>query len=325
MVRSVGHPRKPLSWLLPLALGASVLAVSGLALAQQQVQPNQLQVFISAVDAGGAPVTDLRPEEIAMTEGGAPGKVATLERYNLPIKLTIGVDNGKDATTALATVRAALTSLVDTLPPDVEVTLVTMSPQPATFVRSTTDRAQVTRGISRFGVEPDGVPRFSDALVEYAERLEKDFKDKKLTYAPSLLMVSTSQVEQSQAERSTIEKTLKTLVARGARVSLAMFTTRPTDADSVDNLKNGRQALITMPVIKASGGKFETMVAFNQLSTLLPQWGKEIAASHTKQTTQYRAVIDRPGGATGPLNNLGLRLTRPGLNGSVSGDGRFNQ
>jgi len=68
---------------------------------------------------------------------------------------------------------------------------------------------------------------------------------------------------------------------------------------------------------------FETLVQFNRLGTLLPEWGKEIAATHAKQTNQFRAIIDRPGGATGPLNNLGLRITRPGANGSVSPDGRF--
>ena len=83
-----------------------------------------------------------------------------------------------------------------------------------------------------------------------------------------------------------------------------MFTTTPTNTESVANMKQGRQALISTPIVKASRGKFEALVAFNQLATLLPEWGKEIAASHTKQTNQYRAVIERPGGATGQLNNL---------------------
>ena len=318
MVGARGYHPTPLLW-----LGIGVLAASiG---THAQVQPSQIQAFLAVVDANGAPVTDLKPEEIAMTENGAPGKVVTLERFNLPIKLTIAIDNGRDSNTALATVRTALTSMVEALPPDMEVTLVTLAPQPAMFVRPTADRAQITRGISRFGVDSDGAPRFSDALVEYADRLERDFRDKKLTYAPLMVIVSTSQIEQSQAERSTVEKTLKTLLTRGARVSLAMYTTRPTDADSVDNLKNGRQALIATPIIKASGGKFSTMVAFKELADVLPQWGKEIAASHTKQTTQYRLVLDRPGGATGALNNPGLRLTRPGLNATISFDGRFSQ
>ena len=321
MARSVRHRRKALGW-----LAAFVAAAVATNQAQQnQIQPNQLQVFISAVDASGTPVTDLKPEEIAMTENGAPGKVVSLERHNLPIKLTITVDNGKDSVSALAALRTGLTGLVEALPPDVEVTLITTAPQPAMFVRPTTDRAQITRGISRFGVESDESARFSDALVEYAERLEKDFKDKKLTYAPMLVMVSTSAPENSSLQRDTIEKALKTLLTRGARVSVAMTTTKPTDADAVDNLKNGRQALIAGPIVKASGGKFETMVAFSRLATLLPEWGKEIALAHARQTTQFRAVIERPGGATGPLNNIGMRLTRPGVNGSVSADGRYTQ
>jgi hypothetical protein len=301
---------------------AIILIASGVIYAQQ-VPPNQLLVFISAIDANGAPLTDLKPEEVAMTENGVAGKVASLDRYNLPIKLTIAVDNGQDSTTALAAMRTGLTGMVEALPADVEVTLITMAPQPSMFVKPTTDRAQLTRGISRFGVESSEAPRFSDMLVEYAERLDKDFKDKKLTYFPMLVIVSTSAPENSSVQRDTIEKGMKTLLSRGARISVAMVSTKPTDAESVANLKTGRQALIATPLVNATRGKFETMVAFSRLSTLLPEWGKEIAASHTKQTNQYRVVIDRPGGATGQLNNPGLRITRPGANGTVSPDGRF--
>jgi hypothetical protein len=322
MTPKVRNNQKPLVLLLVTAIVAIAFAPGARG---QQIQPNQLLVFISAVDAAGAPVTDLKAEEIAMTENGAPGKVVSLERHSLPVKLTITVDNGGESVTALAAMRAGLTGLVEALPPDVEVTLVTTAPQPAMFLRPTTDRGQIVKAISRFGVEPNEAPRFSEALVEYAERLEKDFRDKKLNYAPYLVMVSTSGPENSSLQRDTIERGLKTLLTRGARVSVAMTTTKPTDADSVDNLKNGRQALIAAPIVKASGGKFQTLVAFNGLTTTLPEWGKEIAFSHTKQTTQFRAVIERPGGATGALNNIGLRLTRPGLNGSVSPDGRFMQ
>ena len=123
----------------------------------------------------------------------------------------------------------------------------------------------------------------------------------------------------------TINKALNTLQTRGARVSMIMFTATPTNTQSVANMTQGRQALIAAPIIKASRGKFETLVQFTRLETLLPEWGKEIAFSHTRQMNQYRAVIELPGGATGPLNNPGLRLTRSGLNGTVSPDGRFIQ
>jgi hypothetical protein len=323
MTRSVRHHGKAPAWLVPIVVGAVVAAPGTPGAQQAQLQPNQIQVFLSAVDASGNPVTDLKPEEIAMTENGAPGKVVSLDRRSLPIKLTITVDNGRDSTAALASYRTGLTGLVEALPADLEVTFITTAPQPSMVVRPTTDRAQITRGISRFGVEPGEPARFTDALVEYAERLDREFRDKKLTYAPMLLMVSTSAPESSSSQRDTIERALKTLLTRGARVSVAMTTTQPTNADAVDGLKNGRQALIAMPIVKASRGKFETLIQFNALATLLPEWGKEIAMSHARQSNQYSVVIERPGGATGPLTNVDMRLTRPGLVGAVSGDGRF--
>lgn len=296
------------------------LIASGVTYAQ--VKPNQLLVFISAVDGSGAPVTDLKPEEIAFTENGAPGKVVSLDRHPLPIKLTIAVDNGRESQPALTALREGLTGLVTALPPDVEVTLITMS-QPQTVVRPTTDRAQITQGITRFGPDSRAVAKFSETLVEYADRVDKDFKDKKLSYTPLLIVVSTPTPELETVQPDTIQKALNTLRTRGARVSVIMMTTTPTNTESVANMTQGRQALIAAPIVKASRGKFEALVAFSRLATLLPEWGKEIALSHVKQNTQFRAVIDRPGGATGALNNLGLRLTRPGAEGSVSPDGQF--
>ena len=298
------------------------IVASGAVYAQNQVKPNQLLVFISATDASGAPLTDLKPEEIAYTESGNPGKVVSLDRHQLPIRLTIAVDNGKDSVQALPTLKEGLTGLVGALPADVEVTLITMS-QPQMVVKPTIDRAQITQGITRFGPESGAVAKFSETLVEYAQRLDKDFKDKKLTYSPVLILVSTSTPELENVQPDTLNKTLNTLQMRAAKVSMIMFTTTPTNTEAVANMKQGRQALIATPIVTASKGKFETLVQFNRLGTLLPEWGTEIAMSHSKQTNQFRAIIDRPGGATGPLNNLGLRITRPGANGSVSPDGRF--
>ncbi len=299
-----------------------VFTVIASGFAYAQVKPNQLLVFISAVDASGAPVSDLKPEEIAMTENGAPGKVVSLDKHQLPIKLTIAIDNGKDSTQALSSLRTGLTGLVEALPADVEVTVVTMS-QPQTVVRGTTDRAQITQGIARFGPESRAVAKFSETLVEYAQRIDKDFKDKKPAYSPVLVVVSTSTPELETVEPDTINKALNTLLGRGARVSVLMFNTTPTNTNAVANMTQGRQALISAPIVKASRGKFEALVQFNQLETVLPAWGKEIASSHTKQANQFRAVIDRPNGNTGDLKNPGLRITRPGVNGTVSPDGKF--
>jgi hypothetical protein len=112
-----------------------------------------LKFAVSASDAAGTPVTDLKPDEVIMTENGVRQQVVKVEPLSVPIKLTIAVDNGIDSADALVHYRAGLKGLVEALPPDVEITLISIAPQPLTVLRPTTDRTQVLRAINGFAPE----------------------------------------------------------------------------------------------------------------------------------------------------------------------------
>jgi hypothetical protein len=287
-------------------------------------QGNQLQLFVTATDANGALVTDLKAEEIAFAENGAPGKVVSLDRFNLPVKLTINVDNSSGSVNALAHYRNGLTSMVAALPPDIEAEIYTIAPQPRAVQRLTSNREDLNRAITRFGpTGSDENARFTESIVEYAERLEKDNREKKLNYHPVLVLLSTTLAEVSSVQLDTIERALKTLAGGGARVYMAMMTTRPGEQSQIDDLNNGRQAIIGLQLVKLTRGRYEGLADSRALVDLLPRWGKEIAEIHGRQTSQYRLVLERPNGASGPLNNIDLRITRQGLSGAVTGDGRF--
>jgi hypothetical protein len=118
------------------AFGALTLLISATIVAQD----NQFQLFISAVDESGSQVTDLKAGDVSMAESGAPGTVVLVERFNLPVKLTIVVDNNPDSQLVLAQYRSGLNGLVDALPKDVEISLYTTAPQPRAMVRFTTNR-----------------------------------------------------------------------------------------------------------------------------------------------------------------------------------------
>jgi len=301
-------------------------------------------LYVSATDASGKPVTDLKADEIKMTENGNPGKVTAAEKFSLPIKLTVALDNGPGSGQSLGFYRNGLTGLVKALPDDVEVSVIAMAPQPRVVVKSTANHDEVLKGITRVAPEEQSA-RFTDTLVEYAQRLEKDNKDKKLNYAPYLIIVSTTAAEAASYQRDEIEKAMTNFVKDGARLSVAMTTTRnsssleqrtataasgsggATASDDVQDLNNGRQALIGQPLTKSTNGKYEALAQPSRLETLLPEWGKMIASIHAKQVNQFKLTIERPSGATGGLNNLDMRFPRPGppLNGAVSGDGRYLQ
>ena len=54
----------------------------------------QFQFVISARDAEGRPVTDLKRDEIVMLENGIANEIVKIEAFHMSVKLTIAVDNG---------------------------------------------------------------------------------------------------------------------------------------------------------------------------------------------------------------------------------------
>jgi hypothetical protein len=158
-------------------------------------QSYAFQFVVSVVDQNGRPVSDLTRDEIILTEDGIADEIVKVEPFAVPIELTVAVDNGPLSADSLVHYRNGLTGLVKALPGDVEITLITMSPQPFMVVRPTTDRIRLVRGLTTFAPQADS-PRFTDTLVEFSKRYETELRRTgKVDSVPVLLMVSTSVTE----------------------------------------------------------------------------------------------------------------------------------
>lgn len=278
-----------------------------------------VQFAVSATDASGKPVTDLKPEDVVMTENGVPQKVARVEPLSVPVKLTIVVDNSPDSREALVHYRTGLTGFVEALPPDVEVAFITIAPQPRNVLRPTTDRAQILRAITGFGPEA-GKPRFSDAIVEFSQRLEREVKDRKVApYVPVMVMVSTVGNPETGYQPPEIQKAANFLVARRARLNVIVVSTRAGTATSAESLNASVQSVVAMPIAKATNGRYEALALSSRLATLLPEWGRDLGALALRQANQFKVTVERTQG--GALQNPRVELARPGLNGQVTIDG----
>ena len=279
------------------------------------------QFIVSATDANGEPVADLKPEEVVFAEKAGKGTISKVEPFALPVKVTIAVDNGQDSSLALANYRNGLKGFVEAFPTNTEMTIITTSPQPRMVVRPTTDRAQILRGINGFAPESER-PRFTDALVEWSQRLQKEIKEGKTPlYVPVMLMVSTAANESSSYQPPEVQRALEFLVQRRAKLYVTINSTRSGDATAAADLNTNRQAIISIPATKALNGRFETIAIFNRLDTLLPEYGKEIAAYTKRLGTQHLVTVQRAG--AGPLEDLRIELAREGLKGAVSTDGYY--
>ena len=312
----------------------TVLLVAALAVSSTAWLSGQGQTFqfiVSAMDAKGEPVTDLKAEEVVFAEKAGKGTVAKIEPFALPVKVTIAVDNGSDvdrqgnavqtSALALANYRNGLKGFVEAFPTNTEFTLITTAPQPRMVVRPTTDRAVILRGVNGFAPEPER-PRFTDALVEWSQRLQKELKDGKTPlYVPVMLMVSTAANESSSYQPQEVQRALEFLVQRRAKLYVTINSTRSGDATATADLNTNRQAIIAIPATKAMNGRFEAIAIFNRLDTLLPEMGQELAAYTKRLGTQHLVTVQRAG--AGPLEELRIELTRQGLKGAVSTDGYY--
>lgn len=303
---------------LTILAGVALLAVPALNVTVG-AQGNAFQFAVSATDASGTPITDIKPEEIVMTEDGVRQPVTKVEPLSVPVKLTIAVDNGPDSREAIVHYRTGLTGFVEALPPNTEVTIIALAPQPRMVLRPTTDRAQILRGVTGFGPE-DGPSRFTDAIVEFSQRLEREAKDRKIgPYIPVMVLVSTTGPQQTSYEPSEISKAGQFLVARRARLNAIVTSTRTGQATSTASIDTSVQSVVGIPLTKATNGRYESLAASSRLATLLPEWGKDLGALAARQANQVLVTVQRVKG--GQLQNPRIELTRPGLNGQVTIDG----
>jgi hypothetical protein len=298
-----------------VAIAAALVVVAGVRLSAQST----FQFAVSVVDGSGTPVTDLGPEDVFMSENGVRQPVVRVEPLSLPMKLTIAVDNGFGSGEALVHYRAGLTALVQGLPREVEVTLITTAPQPRTIVKPTTNRTEILRGIGGFAPE-EALPRFSDALVEFSERLRAEGKDRLAArYLPVLVMVATGATEARSYRAEEIQKAVEFLAARGAKVNSIVVSTSRAGTTTINGLDFSQQSIVAIPAAKATNGRYEGLASLNRLETLLKQWGHDLAVLHGRQIKQFRVTVERTQG--GELQNPRIEIARPGVTGTVTRDG----
>ena len=301
----------------PVHVLLALLLVSAPALLAQS---NAFQFVVSVVDESGRPVSDLTRDEIVLTENGIADEIVKVEPFAIPIELTLAVDNGPLSADSLVHYRNGLSGLVKALPGDVEVTLITMSPQPLMVVRPTTDRIRVLRGLTTFAPQDDS-PRFTDTLVEFAKRYEEELqRTRKIDSVPVLVMISTSVTEAVSYQPPEITRALGFLERRKAIVHVAMLNIN-RGATGLASLDDGRQTLIAIPATKVTRGRYESLANPSRLTTLLPELGTQLASLHRKQVNQLLVTANRRPGLRGQLQNAQIGLTRKNLKGSVSLDG----
>lgn len=304
MTRHTIAPLGPASLCLCLV---AWLAVTGQA---QQTQ----QLFLSMLDPSGAPVTDLRQDEVTVLEDGMKRETLKIEPINWPIKLAVLVDNGAFANSGLVLLRNGLRAFFETLPDGIEMSLVTLNPQPRAVVRPTTERQKIIEGVDL--ITPDsGAARFAEGLLEAVNRFDKDKSER----FPVIMVVGTDGPEGSSFRERDVERLSKKITENAITVHVVMLS---MGGDRASAASGALQVQLGVALTEQTGGRYEGIAAATRLSTLLPEFGERIAKSHLRQSRQYRITYVRPAGAGVPSQGISATTAREGLVGMLSLDGR---
>jgi hypothetical protein len=290
------------------ALLVILCATAGDVRAQQQ----QFQLYASVVDAAGKPVATLEPSDLRVMEGGVEGKVIKVEPVNWPVKVQLLLDNGIGLGAGnVQILKDGVKGLIEALPDNLEVTIVTTAPQPRFLVRPTTDKAMMIEGLSRLA--PDsGAGRFVESINEATQRIEKDKSD----HFPVIIMSGTSSGDANVLDRD-VKRIFERLQKKPTTIHVILLNSTGSSSGGAN------QTQVGMAVTEATRGRYESIAAATRLATLLPEIGKQVAASHEKQSNQFRLTVERPASAKGDLGQVGAGA-RGGLQvRGLSMDGRL--
>lgn len=271
--------------LLPVLALVCLFAVS--TRAQQQIT-----VIATMVDpATNQASASLDPEEVRLTEDGAPLKVLKAAAVDRTVKAQLLIDNGVGMGNNLSQLRSALRGLVEALPPDVETSIYTTAPQGRLLQRATKNREDLLKAVDRLA--PDSSPgRFTESLAEAGERAAKD-KD-----AFTVVIMAGTTSGDANLPDGTMKRVVAAYANRPVVVHVLLY--------SGERAAFGGQAQIDVATMmtRNTGGRYEYINSMNRYVTLLPEFGAEIAKQMTGSRRQFRITALRPDGKTGPLGKF---------------------
>ena len=296
-------------------LGLGLVLTLGLATAVPRAQQTR-QIWARVADLSGEAITGLSADTFTIVEDGVKCRTLKAEPIQWPTRVTVLVDNGGKSGDYLLNLRNGLRGFMKEVPGDVEMSLLTLAPQPRWVVRPTTDPQELAKGVGL--VTPNASSgKFFDGLLEAADRAAKD----KGNFFPVFVVVASSLGTSDPPLENQYKRLQRELVDRGASVHFVLLS---VSSQSVGEVTGVFQSNMGNQLTAMTGGRFEEINAATRLDTLLPEIGKRIAQSVAKQKYEYRLTFEAPKGAlASAAPTIGVEVAIKGATIDLSADGHL--
>ena len=274
-------------------LAAGLLVAAGATGVFAQQSPRQVSVFAKLVDGTGKPAVTLTPDDIKITEDGAPASISNIQVIDWPLKVQLLLDNGVGfGPDNLTIIRGGTRGFIEKLPEGTELTIVTTAPQPRFLVRATTDKTMMMQGVDRLTLD-SGTGRFIESLAEATQRIERD----KVDHFPVIVSVATTAGDNNVMERH-VNATAKRMEQKPIVLHVAMLSAGTGSGGA-------NQTEVGISFTKYTGGRYEPLSAPQRIATLLPELAEQIGQSYGGSGRGlFKITIERS--KTGPLGGLAI-------------------
>ena len=283
----------------PAALLATALCLLGAPLAAQ-AQEHTLHVAVA--DADGNPVPGLTEDDIIVQWDGENLETTEFEAVDWPVRLTVFIDNGDNATIVVPQVREGLRALLRELPAEMEIAMLTTGRQPRWITRHTTDRAELEGNIANISPDSGAGATFNDALIEETNRIHDDDRE----YYPVIIMVATDGADLSRSQQGRVDQMVERMVENSVEVHTLLFV-------SGNALGSGSMAAgVGEALVPVTRGTFERITVPTAVVERLEALGRDIARKHGFVSNQYRITYRQPRNPS-PQPAIGVATERAGL------------
>ena len=267
------------------AHAAALAAAVFLLVAAPSAPAQEHTLHVAVADAQGNPVPGLTEDDIVVQWDGENLETTEFEFIDWPVRLTVFIDNGNNATTLVPQVREGLRALLRELPAGVEIAMLTTGRQPRWITRHTTDRAELEGNIANISPDSGAGATFNDALIEETNRIHDD-DDRE--YYPVIIMVATDGPDLSRSQQGRVDQMVERMVENSVEVHTLLFI-------SGSGLGSGSMAAgVGEALVPVTRGTFERIAVPTAIVERLAALGRDIARKHGFVSNQYRVTYRQP-------------------------------
>src|SRR5690349_8152853 len=150
----------------------TIALLASLAVVVSAQRPVLRTVFVSAVDAAGAPVLNLTAEDFQLTENDVKRAVTDATLGPMPMRAVLMVDSSTSLGPTINTMKTALGAFANALPESEEVVFISSGGQIRVRTQPDGSRERLRAEIERFASEGGG-NAFYDTMLEADKRFLK--------------------------------------------------------------------------------------------------------------------------------------------------------